>query len=135
MDGSASFRLLISECPRARWQTTKYFFHPAVTANTGRNSADDHPDLPMIHHKSDADSARAAAISNKLEERNITTAVSNLCSDDSPADFSSSKLDRLCGKHPSEHAGARLSANPVEKPARQVSEIAVLKAVRSFPAV
>ena len=49
-------------------------------------------------------------------------------------DFSSSNLDRLRAKHPSEHAGARPSTNPAEKPALQVSEISVLKAVRSFPA-
>ena len=101
---------------------------------TEPTSADDHPDLPTIHRKSGADSARAAAISTKVEEGNITAAVRILCSDDSPADFSSSNLDRLRGKHPSEHAGARPSANPAEKPALQVSEIAVLKAVRSFPA-
>ena len=102
--------------------------------NTGPTSADDHSDLSTIHREGDADSARAAAISTKLEEGNITAAVRILCSDDSPADFSSSNLDRLRGKHPSEHAVARHSANPAEKPALQVSEIVVLKAVRSFPA-
>ena len=49
-------------------------------------------------------------------------------------DFSSSNLDRLRDKHPNEHAGARPSVNPAEKPALQVSEISVLKAVRYFPA-
>ena len=84
--------------------------------------------------QSDADSARVAAISTKLEEGNITAAVRILSSDDSSADFSSSNLDRLRGKHPSEHAGARPSANPAENPALQVFEIAILIAVRSFPA-
>ena len=96
-------------------------------------SADDHLDLPTIHRNGDADSARAAAISTKLEEGNITAAVMILCPDDRPADFASSNLDRLSGKHPSEYAGARPSANPAEKPALQVSEIAFLKAVRYYP--
>ena len=45
-----------------------------------------------------------------------------------------SNLDRLLDKHSSEHAGARRSANPMEKTALQVSKVAVLKVVRSFSA-
>ena len=126
-----SLFLHVTERGGKRWNISSILLK---RLNTGPTSADDHSDLPTIHCKSDADSARAAAISTKLEEGNITAAVMILWSDDSPADFSSSNLDRLRGKHPSEHAGARPSANPMEKPALQVSEIAVLKVVRSFPA-
>ena len=73
-------------------------------------------------------------MSTKLDEGNITAALWIFSFGDSPAYISSSILDRLRDKHPNEHACSHHLANPAEKPAFHVSEIAVLKAVRSFPA-
>ena len=100
--------------------------------NNSSSSSNDNNYKNNNNCKDDADSTRAAAISTKPEEGNITAAGSILCSDDSSADFSSSNLNRIRGKQPNEHAGARPSANSAEKPALQVSKIAVHKAVRSF---
>ena len=72
-------------------------------------SQDDYSDLPMINRKGEADLARVAAISIKLEEGNISASVRILYSDDIPANFSSSNHDRLHDKHLSEHTGAHPS--------------------------
>ena len=102
--------------------------------NTGPTSVNDHSDRPTINRKGRCRLGEGGINIQQTQEREYHSAVRILCSDDSPADFSSSNLDRLRDKHPSEHAGAYPSSNPAEKLALQVSEIAIIKAVRSFPA-
>jgi hypothetical protein len=48
----------------------------------------------------DAETLRAAAVTAKLEDSNITAAVIILCSDDSPAEFSQEAWLKLREKHP-----------------------------------
>ena len=75
-----------------------------------------------------------AAITSKLEDGNISAAVRLLCSEDTPAEFTSDNLGKLQDKHPLEHMGVRIPPMSDNMPALQVSEDTVLKAIRSFPA-
>ena len=58
----------------------------------------------------------------------------NLCSDDTPTDFSTDNLEKLKHKHPLEHNKICIPPSPDGMMARQVSEDEVLDAIWSFHA-
>jgi hypothetical protein len=82
----------------------------------------------------DADSLRAAAVTAKIEDGNITAAVRILCSDDAPADFSNDVYLQLKDKHPAGSTGPRSHPSPDSFVAYQATEAEVMRAVKSFPA-
>ena len=93
--------------------------------------------LPPPHdlRRADAESLRAAAVTAKLEDGNITAAVRILCSDDSPADFSQEAWLKLQEKHPNCTSSMPHSASQsIGHSAYQATEAEVMKMIRSFPA-
>ena len=104
--------------------------------NASNNSGSQEEDTSgfRFSNRKGGQAARVAAITAKLEDGNISTAARLLCSDDTPAEFTTANLGKLQDKHPIEHMGARIPPTPDNMPALQVSEDTVLKAIRSFPA-
>jgi len=74
------------------------------------------------------------AVSSKVEDGNIKAAIRLLCSEDKPADFSEAVLTALQLKHPPASASRVSVPDPLSFNSFQVTEIDVLRAVKSFPA-
>ena len=62
--------------------------------------------------KKSSKATQAAAVSSKLEDGNISAAVRDLCSDDSPAVFSTDDIEKFKHKHPQEHNEIRVPPSP-----------------------
>ena len=77
--------------------------------------------------------ARATAISSKLEEGNITSAVRILCSDDKQAPINADTLEELRLKHPSPPLDHQPPPPPPTAIHLQVTEAEVTNRVRTFP--
>jgi len=92
-----------------------------------------HSHRPPVRCSDEGETARAAAVSAKLEEGNITAAVRILCSDDKPAPINAETLAELEMKHPTPPEGLQLPLPPPTAAYLQVTEIEVAKRVRTFP--
>ena len=92
------------------------------------------PGFRSSNRKGGPEATRVAVITSQLKDGNISTAVRLLCSEDTPAEFTTANGGKLQDKHPLEHMGARIPPTPENMPALQVYEDTVLKAIRSFPA-
>jgi hypothetical protein len=100
----------------------------------GVPAANDVAQPPPRGRRTDAESLRAAAVTAKVEEGNITAAVRILCSDDTPADFTHEVYLQLKDKHPAASDGPILHPPPDSFVAYQATEGEVMRAIRSFPA-
>ena len=101
-----------------------------------KNSGSQDGDIPGFrssNRNGGQEAAKVAAITSKLKDGNISAAVRLLCSEDTPAEFTTANPGKLQDKHPLEHMGARIPPTPGNMSALQVSENTVLKAIRSFP--
>ena len=101
---------------------------------SGDSLADKLPQPTSSGKRVDTESLRAAAVTAKIEEGNVTAAVRILCSEDSPADYSQFVFAELQAKHPQQSSGPRLHPPPDHFIAYQATESEVLRAIRSFPA-
>jgi len=84
-----------------------------------------------------SDKYLANLVSKKLEEGNFKAAVWLICSEDHPAPCSVDTLAALTLKHPPPTTDRRPTTVPsssIQLNALQVSDVHVLKAIRSFPA-
>lgn len=99
------------------------------------SEGDFRPPTFQFMRRADDESLRAAAVTAKLEDGNISAAVRILCSDDSPADFSQETWLKLQDKHPNCSSTSALQiSQSVGHPAYQTTEAVVMKMIRSFPA-
>ena len=105
-----------------------------IIKRTDSSSVDDEESVRTASSsdKRDAVTSKLAAVSAKLEDGNISAAVSILCSDEVIVDYSSETLAKLQLKHSGEHES--ISSPPERSPstALQVGEEDVLRAISSF---
>jgi hypothetical protein len=84
--------------------------------------------------RKDTDSRLAAAVSAKIEDGNLKSAIRLLCSDDKPAIPSAETAAKLTEKHPSAPADRRSPPVASSSQCLQASDEDVSKALKSFPA-
>lgn len=94
---------------------------------------------PSFHYtarRKQNDLALSTAVSSKVEDGNIKAALRLLCSEDTPADTSDIVFSAMQSKHPPCPSDRKPAPEPDQTAftALQVSEGAVLKALKSFPA-
>ena len=80
--------------------------------NGGSIDSDSHQSTSLSFRKKSPEATKETAVSSKFKNDNVSATFRILCSDDTPAVFSTDNLEKLKHKHPSEHNEIRVPTSP-----------------------